>query len=115
MALNVSLALARIQRLAQDTHRIHRIRAGYSILKDTRRIRQDTSGYIRIRQRARGERRSNGRKDVWLGCFSAGGTLTRHRVDENGKRALGSGCSSHTRAFPDRLAARKLMNPNMVS
>jgi len=30
----------------------------------------------RTGQRARGERRSNGRKDVWLGCFSAVGTLT---------------------------------------
>ena len=28
----------------------------------------------RTGQRARGERRSNGRKDVWLGCFSAVGT-----------------------------------------
>ena len=33
----------------------------------------------RTGQRARGERRSNGRKDVWLGCFSAVGTLTGTR------------------------------------
>ena len=42
---HVSWFLVRIQRLAQDTHRIHRMRTEYSILKDTHRIHQDTSAY----------------------------------------------------------------------
>ena len=44
----IECILAGIQRLAQDTHRIHRIHAGYSVLEDTRMIHQDTSGYVRI-------------------------------------------------------------------
>ena len=40
----------------------------------------------RTGQRARGERRSNGRKDVWLGCFSAGGTLTGCTIEMPGAR-----------------------------
>ena len=40
--VRVGVPMGRIQRLAQDTHRIHRIRTGCSILKDTRRIHQDT-------------------------------------------------------------------------
>ena len=44
----ISCILVRIQRLAQDTDRIHRIRTEYNILKDTHRIHQDTSDYIRI-------------------------------------------------------------------
>ena len=68
----------------------------------------------RTGQRARGERRSNGRKDVWLGCFSAVGTLTgclrpkaKRKRDHQPQRARAAGpgfdslCGSKLWNYPD--------------